>query len=74
MAKSGFCSWFDKSNAIVKIILVLFLDVIIGALYRIFKGKVLFGIIWLLTIGLFGIGWIIDIVTVILKGKITFLA
>jgi uncharacterized membrane protein len=41
---------------------------------RILKGKVLYGLLWIITIGLFGIGWIIDIVTMITKKKLTFLA
>ena len=57
-------------NMIVKLILTFFFDPILGGVYRICGGDVkgiVIGIIWIVTGGLFGIGWIIDIVTVILK-------
>ncbi|MCR5457881.1 MAG: hypothetical protein K6F14_07375 [Clostridiales bacterium] len=64
-------------NMIIKLILTFFFDPIIGGIYRICGGDVkgiVIGIIWLVTGGLFGIGWIIDIVTVILKNDYTVLA
>jgi hypothetical protein len=45
------------------------LDPIVGCAYRIGKGKIVFGLLWLLA-GAFGLGWLIDVVTVILKEKI----
>lgn len=61
-------------NVIFKFIIALFLDPIIFGIYRIAKGKVLIGVIWIITLGLFGIGWIIDLITIVLHNKVTFLA
>lgn len=64
-------------NMIVKLILTFFFDPILGGVYRICGGDVkgiVIGIIWIVTGGLFGIGWIIDIVTVILKNDYTVLS
>lgn len=58
---------------ILKVILALpGLDGVFYGLYRIGKGKVIAGLIWIL----FGfvIFWIIDLYTLFTKGKITFLA
>jgi len=63
----------DGLPLIVKIILALpFADWIVYGLYRIAKGKLIIGILWIL-LG-WTILWIIDIVTLVLYGKITFLA
>jgi len=64
----------DKLDWIVKIILTIFFDPIVQGINRILRGRVIIGLLWIITIGLFGIGWLIDIITVILKKKITFLA
>lgn len=67
-----FVKAYDKLNVIIKLILTFFFDPIIGGIYRILKGRVIWGIIWLLT-GFFFIGWIIDLVSVLLHNKYTFL-
>ena len=67
-----FVKAFDKLNIIVKLLLTIFFDPIVGGIYRILKGRIIWGIIWLFT-GLFIVGWIIDIVSVILHNKYTFL-
>lgn len=64
----------DGLSMLVKLLLAIFLDFIVFGLYRIAKGKVVFGLIWIITGGLFGIGWIIDVVTIVTSNKITFLA
>jgi len=64
----------DKLGWIVNIILTIFFDPIVQGINRILRGKVIIGLLWIITIGIFGIGWIIDIITVILNKKITFLA
>ena len=64
----------DKLDWIIQVILTIFLDPIVQGINRILKGKVLIGIIWIFTAGLFFIGWIIDIITMLTKKKITFLA
>ena len=63
----------DKLGWIPNIILTILLDPLVHGINRILKGRVIVGILWILTLGLFGIGLIIDIVTVILKKKITIL-
>lgn len=72
--KTGFCASFNKLGLLIKLLVTIFLDPIIGAIYRIAAGRIIAGILWLITGGLFGIGWIIDILTVLLKGKYTLLA
>jgi len=64
----------DKLGWGINLILTIFLDPLVQGINRILRGKVIIGLIWIFTGGLFGIGWIIDIFTVIVKKKITFLA
>ncbi len=67
----------DTLPWIAVLLLVIFADGIYGGLYRVTKGDttgLVIGILWIVTGGLFGIGWIIDLVTVIVNKKITFLA
>ena len=61
---------------IVKLLLVIFYD-IYGALIRISKGDtagIVIGVLQLVTGNLFGIFWIIDLVTIITKKEVTVLA
>jgi hypothetical protein len=67
----------DTLPWIAVLLLVIFADGIYGGLYRITKGDttgIVIGILWIVTGGLFGIGWVIDLVTVVVNKKITFLA
>ena len=64
----------DKLGWIANVILTIFFDPIVQGINRILRGRVIIGLLWIITCGIFGIGWIIDIITVILKKKITFLA
>lgn len=64
----------DGLSLIVKLLLAIFVGPIIYGIYRIAKGKVIIGIIWIITLGLCGIGLIIDVVTILLSNKVTFLA
>jgi hypothetical protein len=64
----------DKLGWIANVILTIFLDPIVQGINRILRGKVIIGLLWIITGGIFGIGWIIDIITVIFNKKITFLA
>lgn len=70
----NYVNTIDKFNIIIKLLLVIFLDFIVFGLYRFCKGKILIGILWIITLGFFGIGWIIDIVSVILWKKVKILA
>jgi TM2 domain-containing membrane protein YozV len=64
----------DKLDWIVKFILTFFFDPLIQGINRILRGKVIIGLLWIITGGIFGIGWIIDIITMLTKKDITFLA
>jgi hypothetical protein len=56
------------------LILTIFLDPIWQGINRILRGKLIIGVIWIITGGIFGIGWLIDIVTMIMYKDITVLA
>ncbi len=63
----------------VNIILTVLLDPIWNGVNRIMRNRtdpvmILVAVLWLLTLGLFCVGWIIDIVTVIAYKKIRLLA
>lgn len=68
-----FVNAFDKLSKLIKFILTFFFGVILGGIYRIIKGRVIVGVIWILTAGFFGIGVLIDLVTVVLDNKYTVL-
>ncbi len=72
MAKKG----LKGLDWIVKIILVIIYD-IYGILRRLTSGSVagiLVGIIQIFTFNIFGIMWLIDLITVLLKKEVTVLA
>ena len=58
----------------VCLILTIFFDPLVQGINHILRGKLIIGIIWIITGGIFGIGWLIDIVTMILNKDITVLA
>ncbi|HOE78287.1 MAG TPA: hypothetical protein PLA20_06750 [Bacilli bacterium] len=45
-----------------------------GGVIRIIRGKVLIGLLYMLTLGFFGIVWVIDILTLIFQHNMVFLA
>jgi tryptophan-rich sensory protein len=63
----------DKLGWLVKFLLTFFFDPLVQGINRILRGRVLVGILWIITGGLFGIGWIIDIITMLIHKDITFL-
>jgi len=71
MAKS---TDIDKLGWLPNVILTIFLDPIVQGINRILRGKVIIGLLWIITGGIFGIGWLIDIITIIFNKRITFLA
>jgi TM2 domain-containing membrane protein YozV len=52
----------EAKNKIVALILCIFLGGL--GIHRFYVGKIGTGILWLLTGGLFGIGWIVDIIMI----------
>jgi len=64
----------DKLGWIANVILTIFFDPIVQGINRILRGRVIIGLLWIITGGVFGIGWIIDIITVVLNKRISFLA
>ena len=64
----------DRLGWVVNIMLTIFFDPVVQGINRILRGRAIIGILWFITGGIFGIGWIIDIVTVIFNKRITFLA
>ncbi len=60
----------------VALLLTVFTGPLYGAFYRFMKldpTGILLGIIWVLTLGCFGVGWMVDIYTVATKRGIVFL-
>lgn len=75
MAKtSGYVKAIDKLPIILQIILALpFLDSIVFGIYRLLKGKLLWGIIWIF-LGALGVGSIIDIISILVNKKVEWFA
>ena len=67
-----YVSLIDGLPLILKVILALpGLDNIVYGIYRIAKGKLIIGVLWIIFAG--WIGFIIDLYTILTKGKVTFL-
>jgi hypothetical protein len=64
----------DKLGWPIVLILTLFFDPIVQGINRLLRGKLLFGVIWIITGGLFTIGWVIDVITVLIYKDIKLLA
>ena len=64
----------DKLGWLVNLILTIFFDPVVQGINRILRGKTLIGLLWIVSGGLFGIGWLIDIITMLFQKDITFLA
>ena len=72
---------YEELPQIAKILIQIFLGSVIGGLYRVLRyletkntTTLVVGIISLFTGGVFGILWVIDLVTEITKNRITVLA
>lgn len=72
---------YEGLPKIVKILIQIFLGAIVSGLYRVLRfletknmTTLIVGIISLVTGGLFGILWVVDLVTELLKNRITVLA
>jgi tryptophan-rich sensory protein len=64
----------DKLGWPICLILTIFFDPLVQGINRVLRGNLIIGILWIVTGAIFGIGWIIDIVTMLLYKDITFLA
>ena len=64
----------DELGWFVGLILTIFFDPLIQGINRILRGKLIIGILWIITGGVFGICWVIDIVTMLIHKDITVLA
>ena len=64
----------DKLDWILKLVLTVFFDPVVQGINRVLRGKLIIGILWIITGGVFGIGWVIDVITMLLSKDITFLA
>jgi tryptophan-rich sensory protein len=58
----------------INLLLTIFFDPLVQGINRVLRGKLIIGILWIITGGVFGIGWIIDVVTMLLNKDIIFLA
>ena len=66
----SFTKSLDKLPWIVRFLLALpVLDGIVYGIYRILKGRLLIGILWIF-IGA-AVGWIVDMICIVLYGKVT---
>jgi TM2 domain-containing membrane protein YozV len=64
----------DRLGWPIVLILTLFFDPVVQGINRILRGKLIIGILWIITGGIFGIGWFIDFVTVLIYKDIKLLA
>ena len=64
----------DKLDWILKLLLTIFFDPLVQGINRLLRGRLIIGILWIITGGVFGIGWVIDVITMLLSKDITFLA
>ena len=64
----------DQLGWIPNLVLTFFFDPVVQGINRILRGKTIIGIIWIVTGGLFGIGWVIDFITMLVNKDITILA
>lgn len=56
---------YSHKSWLATLLLCIFLGEL--GIHRFYAGKVITGVIYLITGGLFGIGWIIDLIMIILK-------
>jgi len=64
----------DSLGWLVGLVLTIFFDPLVQGINRILRGRVIIGLLWIITIGVFGIGWLIDIITMLIYKDITVLA
>ncbi len=52
---------------VIWLIFQIFFGAITGCVARILKGHIISGILYILTVGFFAIGWIVDIISLLLR-------
>ena len=79
--EKSICTMFEELPKIVKILLQIFLGAVVSGVYRVIRFletknivTLVVGLVSLFTGGLFGILWLIDLITEITKNKISVLA
>lgn len=72
----SFAKSYNKMNWLIKIILALIPVTawFVQGIYRVSKGHVIAGVLYLVIPCWAGIGWLIDLITVIMNGKPTVFA
>ena len=72
---------YENLPKIIKVLLQIFLGAIVSGVYRVIRFletknivTLVVGIVSLVTGGLFGILWVVDLITEILKNRVTVLA
>ena len=64
----------DNLGWFINLILTIFFDPVVQGVNRMLRGNFLIGLFWIISGGLFGIGWAIDIITMLIYKDIIFLA
>ena len=64
----------DNLGWFINLILTIFFDPVVQGINRILRGRLIVGVLWIVTGGVFGIGWVIDVLTMLIHKDITFLA
>jgi len=64
----------DQLGWLVNLVLTIFFDPIVQGINRVLRGRLIIGVLWIISGGVFGIGWVIDVITMLIKKDITFLA
>ncbi len=72
-------SSIEKLPFVLNMILTILLNPLWQGINRIMRNRndavmILVGVLWILTLGLFGVGWIIDIVTMAMYKEVRLLA
>ena len=64
----------DNLGWLINFVLTIFFDPVVQGINRILRGRIIIGVLWIITGGAFGIGWAIDVITMLVYKDITFLA
>ena len=64
----------DQLGWLVNLVLTIFFDPLVQGINRVLRGRLIIGILWIISGGVFGIGWVIDVITMLINKDITFLA